>query len=186
MADSTITGLSAATLPLVGNELFACDQSSTTVNVSAAQLNGGYQPSTVIVSGSDFTTTSTSLVNVTGLSLALAASSTYQFESLLFGLSSSAAGLGVGANFTGTGSPTCAFFVTGGTSGTGTVIGFLTAFNSPGTGFLIASNQLGPLWMKGFVKTDTGGANLVIQALKTTSGTATIKIGSSLTVWKMA
>jgi len=40
MADSTITGLPAATVPLTGSELIPCDQGGTTKNVAAGDLRG--------------------------------------------------------------------------------------------------------------------------------------------------
>lgn len=138
--------------------------------------------SSLVVSGSNFTTTSTSLVDITGLvTPTLSVATLYEFECVLYVNSSSAAGMAVGVQQSGTGSGQIGVW-----TGTSTLLA--------ATGLAIGSNVLntagatcvtitgdGQITFKGFVKTGSSGSPTIsMKALKTTSGTATVYTGSVL------
>jgi hypothetical protein len=154
---------------------------ATGTNVVSAQ-NTRNNWTSHVVSGADFTTTSTSLVDITGLVTAtLSTATTYEFECVLTVNSSSTAGMAVGVQQSGTGSGQ-----TGVWSGTAT--------NAAATGLAIGSNTLntagaacvlvngdGTITIRGFIKTGSSGSPTIsMKVLKTTSGTATVRIGSVL------
>jgi len=135
---------------------------------------------TLVVSGSNYTNATTGLTDITGLvSGTLAVATLYEFEAKLYVNSSSTAGMQVAAQQTGTGSGQIGVW-----SGDAT--------NAAATGLAIGSNALGTqgaacvlvngdgiITIRGFIKTGSSGSPTIkLQALKTTSGTATVYIGS--------
>lgn len=137
---------------------------------------GGW--TTLAVSGSNFTTTSNTLVNITGLSFSATASTLYEIECTLRVGSSSAAGIQIGLNSTG-GSPTVAFSTIGnGSTGANMVTSGQQA-NNTAQGTAMATNSqiiLQKVWA--LVNSGTGSPTISLRILKTTSGTATVYIGS--------
>ncbi len=149
-------------------------------NWTSTTNTGGW--TTLKVAGSNYTNATTSLTDVTGLvSATLSTATLYEFEAVLYVNSSSTAGMQVAVQQTGTGSGQIGVW-----SGTAT--------NAAATGLAIGSNALntagaacvlvngdGQITMKGFIKTGSSGSpTILIRALKTTSGTATILIGSTM------
>ncbi len=156
------------------------------VTSASSGVSNGYWDSTVEVSGMDATTTSTSLVNITGLTFSAAINSVYEIEADLFcstsadtsgmkfGVQYSAAGASVGATTTGT--------FTSSSAGSSSIVALNSATSNT---YLTTGSQLGDLTIKGHVTTGANTGNITIQFLKVSSGTATVKIGSVLKVKKM-
>lgn len=147
---------------------------------------------TMKVSGSDATTTGQSLVDVTGLTYPLAANSTYLFKATLLctttavtsGTEYGVANTGATANV----GMTTSFFATGFTNAAGVGPGAVYtvgATNTATSPFLLGSGQTGVVTMEGFVTTLGGPPTLAIRHLKVTSGTSTVKVGSTLEVLKV-
>lgn len=142
------------------------------------------------VSGSDFTTTSTSLVDITGLiTSTLSLSTKYEFEAtLICGTSVSVNGIRFGTNVTV--APTFVytqFF--GSTNSASNINGQLATgtdannVTSGGVAFLQTSAQQGLVYIKGVFETEGSGSPVFsLRVLKVTSGTATVFIGSKLKI----
>ena len=134
------------------------------------------------VSGSDFTTTSASLVAITGLTTGtLVASTLYEFEVNLYVNCTGTAGLQMAIG----GSLLVVVFsgqATAGTSTTLIAIGQNTAGTATAT-FLTAAID-GVATVKGFFKTNAGSA-ILVDILRLTSGTAKVYIGS-IFKWRKA
>lgn len=138
------------------------------------------------VTGSNATTTSASLVDITGLSVALSASTTYEVEVWLsvnnsadtngiqFALQYSAVGATVEAQLIGT------------FTATAVRTDRLSAFNTAsGNRYVQASGIDGVISIKGAVTTGVNAGNLTAQYQKPTAGTATVRVGSFLKVTKI-
>jgi hypothetical protein len=129
------------------------------------------------VTGSDFTTTSTALVDITGLvSPTLVNAATYEIAVVGMVKSSSNAGLTLGVHGGGSGSAATCFvqvvFVQSRIS--------IVAIDTASTAISTSSNQ-GTIILKGFVTTrDAGTATISVQVAKVTSQTATVYIGTTL------
>jgi hypothetical protein len=134
------------------------------------------------VAGSDFTTTSTSLVDVTGLiSGTLATATLYEFEAVLYVNSTSTAGMAVGVQQSGTGSGQIGTFA--GTATSGAATGAAIASNALNTASApcVLVNGDGSITINGHIKTGSSGTPTIsCKVLKTTSGTAKVYIGSVL------
>jgi len=140
--------------------------------------------SIVKVSGSDVTTTGQTLVDVTGLTAALVANSTYEFEAVLYcKTSADTTGTQYGVNFDAAGA-SCVTTLFGQVTGTGTNGAANNVFNTANGTFLTTSGQVGFITVKGFVITGANAGNMTIQHKKVTSGTSTVKTGSLLKVRK--
>jgi hypothetical protein len=147
-----------------------------------------FQPTYALVTTTQ-TTTSTSLVDIPGLSVALSPSSTYEFEAVLTVASSSTAGTNYGINYTGTGTNTVEALIDGNVdlgAGGHTLFQRISALNtSPTNTYNLVTNDGGML-IKGTITTGaTAGGNLTVQFKKVTSGTATVYKGSMLKVIKI-
>lgn len=143
--------------------------------------------SIVQVAGSDATTTGQSLVDITGLSVALLANSKYEVEAVLWvGTTAVTTGCRYGVNFSAAGA--AAYMVyTGATTATAGATSSTNALNTAcGTAFLTTSAMLGMVIIRGMVVTGANAGNLTIRHLKVTSGTSTVKTGSMLKVRKVA
>lgn len=151
-----------------------------------AALNTRTNWTTFVVSGSDATTTSTTLVDITGLvSGALAASTKYEVECWLdVGTSAVTTGTGYGLQTNGTGAVGLVVALIMGTSTTNAMIEVTQS--APGAaqaGFLTTSSASGVIYIHGFVTTrSTGTITISCQHLKTTSGTSTSRVGSKMSI----
>lgn len=123
-------------------------------------------------SGSNFTTTSTSLVDVTGLiTPTLANSTTYEIEVEGSAQSSSAAGLKFGIHGGGSGSAATCFCV----GQSAAVVFSLPAIDTANNNALLTGTTQQVIRVRGFVTTrSTGTATISFQVQKQTSGTATV------------
>ena len=136
------------------------------------------------VSGSNATTTGQSLVDITGLTVALAINSTYEFEAVLsvasteatngceYGVQYSVANGGVEAQIHGTLAATTA------------ESNRINVLNTATPAFVKVAGD-GGIIIKGIVTTGANAGNLTIQHLKVVSGTSTVYINSYLRVIKI-
>jgi hypothetical protein len=138
------------------------------------------------LTGSDVTTTGQSLATITGLSQALAANAVYEFETVLFcAVTAVTTGNKYGVNFDQSGSTIIA-----GLQGALTTAAdkseLITALNTASGAYLTTSAQTGKVSIRGIITTGANAGNLIIQHLKVTSGTSTVKIGSFLKTTRIA
>jgi hypothetical protein len=136
------------------------------------------------VTGSNVTTSSTSLTDIAGLSFTAVSGAKYEFEAVLsVGTTNVTTGTGYGVNYSVAGSSIEAQ-ITGYKTATTSMTLRISAFNSPASGFLAVSNALGGVIIKGVIVTASAG-NLTIRHLKTTSGTSTVYVNSFLKVTRV-
>ena len=141
-------------------------------------------PVYVSVYGSDVTTTGQTLVAITGLSVALSSSATYEFEAVL-GVSTSAVTTGCEYGVNGPSGSTITAVISGSYTTTASVMARITAANTPTGALLTTSAQSGGVIIKGTIAIKSTAGNITIQHLKVTSGTSTVFAGSSLKVTRI-
>lgn len=188
-----ITELAAAS-SVVGTDVLpvVVDPGGTPVTkkVTVANLLAGVTASLPVyarVSGSNVTTTGQSLVDITGLSVALAANSVYDFEAVLsVGTSAVTTGTRYGVQFSAAGaSVECTLHGT--RVANTTTSERITALNTAtATAYLAATSIQGAVLIRGILTTGSNAGNLTIQHLKVTSGTSTVYINSFLKVTKIS
>lgn len=136
------------------------------------------------VTGSNATTTSTTLVDVTGMSVALSVNSVYEFVANITGNGADSNGVKFGVNYSAAGA-TVEAGIYADVAGTGTRTRRINALNSAtAQSFFTSSNDVAAL-IQGTITTGANAGNITIQHLKGTSGTATIYVGSYLKVTKI-
>ena len=159
-------------------------------NLSWSNAAGIGIPTYAFVTGSNFTTTATSLTNITGLSVALVAGAKYEIEAVMSDSASSNKWLNFGVNYTGTG--TLAGIVNGlvdlGANGHDLCIQ-LSAFNtaylpSGANGFCGVTGVKGGVLIHGIVTTTTAGS-VTIEVENLGAQTATIYTGSFIKVTRI-
>lgn len=143
--------------------------------------------STKFVSGSNVTTTSQTLVDITGLSFAALANSVYEIEAVLLCTTSAVTtGTKYGVQFSTAGASFIGL-ISGTGATTAVVDNSINALNTANaTALNTTSSATALVIIKGFVTTGVNAGNITIQHLKVTSGTSTVKIGSTLKVRKVA
>jgi hypothetical protein len=143
----------------------------------------GSSGTTSRVSGSDFTTTNTTLTDITGLTFAASASTLYEVEVMLRVNSTDTSGLNFGFNFSAAGASIAwVCTVTNGSGSVATVGG--TTLNSGGGLFNVVAKD-GIITGRAWVLVGVNAGNITAKILKGTSGTATVYIGSRMTVTSM-
>lgn len=138
------------------------------------------------VATSDATTTGQSLVDVTGLVVSVLHGAVYEFEAhLLTVASADTNGMEVGVNVTQT--PVTVEATAQGNTATTTIAAVGIQANNTATAAFNTSNAgKGHIFIKGFVATHaTLDGSLSIRHLKVTSGTSTVKVGSTLKIRKV-
>lgn len=134
------------------------------------------------VNGSNVTTTSTTLVAITGLSLALRANVTYEVEAVLFTKTSSDnTGIKYGINYSQAGASVLAT-INGSRNGITSATDNWEAFNTQSFTFMILTDQDGSMIIKGIVTVGANAGDLTLQHAKVTSGTSTVYPGSYMKV----
>lgn len=130
----------------------------------------------------DFTTSSTSLVDITGLSVRLEAYSIYQFNVHLLANSNTTAGSNYGINFSAAGATLAASILGRWTANTDRWDNRLIAFNTAASiaSFTGTSNSSGAIELKGIVVVGANAGDLTIQCQKLTSGTTIVYMYSFL------
>lgn len=143
---------------------------------------------TEVKTTADHTGISTSATNVApasgpALTVALLATSVYEFEALLIVDSSSTAGLNVGAAYSGT-ITTVAQETIG--EGSGTFVGAASHASGPtGGAYAVVATTKVMVRIRGWIRTN-GAGNLTAQLKKLTSGTAGCYAGSVIRARKLA
>lgn len=134
------------------------------------------------VTGSDATTTGQTLVDVTGLSLPLAANRTYKIAAMLTATTSAVTtGIKYGVQFSAAGAAVEAGIIGSSSATTATTAERISALNTATTNaFLLGSAQSGTVWIVGTLTVGANAGNVTIQHLKVTSGTSTVKVNSFL------
>jgi len=181
-----------------GNSITAAEEQTLTNNLKAGRIvfwrknangsisseDGNPAVSTYArVTGSNVTTSSTSLADITGLSVALAANSIYEFEACLSVASSSSAGNKYGVNFSAAGA-TVEGQESGMNAATGMRTARISALNTAGSVMPVAAADAA-VRLHGIVSTGDNAGNLTVQHLKVTSGTATVYVNSFLKVTRI-
>jgi hypothetical protein len=189
----TASGLTAGTVTTNANltgDVTSSGNATTIASASETTVSnntGGWKE--YKVSGSDATTTGTTLVDVTGLVTGtLSTSSNYEFEATLWCTTSAVTtGTKYGVNVTGTGSPAAyAVYIGAVTSTTGATTSTNALNTADATAFLTTSGANGMIVIRGIFVTGTGSPAFSIKHLKVTSGTSTVKVGSTLRIRKIA
>lgn len=159
------------------------DDADVTVTYPTTELEWD----TIVVTAADATTTGQALVDVTSMTAAVKAASTYEFEAVLQVVASADTnGMEVGVNLTQT-PVTVVATVTGNTTTTTAASVVIVANATATAAFNTSSAGKGLILVKGTVVTHATLASVLsIQHLKVTSGTSTIKKGSSFKVRKVA
>jgi hypothetical protein len=132
------------------------------------------------VSGSDFTTTSTSLVDITGLTVACLANTLYEVDAMCRLLTSADAnGMSFGLHYSGAGSPAVCVLIFC-TSSAVAVMGSeaKAAMDSASGPWMTFAGGVGMFLVRGWFLAGSGAGNLTLRVLKATSGTATVRVGS--------
>ncbi|OFY07649.1 MAG: hypothetical protein A2W99_15080 [Bacteroidetes bacterium GWF2_33_16] len=159
---STLPNGVTATTQTFGNN-------STAVATTAFVANANY---TYAILPALQSTTSTTLVNIPGLSATLEANATYEFEVVIAAASSSNAGNKYGVNFTGTGARVESQLF--GNIDPSSVGGeSVWIFNTQTDYAYVTYNGYGNIRIQGLVSTSTDSGTFTIQQSKVTSGTAT-------------
>lgn len=140
------------------------------------------------VAGSDFTTSSASLVDVTGMiSGALSSGATYEFDVVLrYTGGADAAGMKIGLHPGGSsGSPTLfSNILANNTSATAAAVSSMNAIDTSTATLMAYASAEGIILCHGFFVARTTSPTFSVQVLKVTSGTCTIRIGSTLRIKK--
>lgn len=132
---------------------------------------------------SNFTTTSTTAVDVTGLSgVTLAASKRYEFELVLYCGSSSTAGIKISINTDATSSPDASCIVIGTTTDVAAGVQTLNGFDVLSSALITGAGGAGTIVVKGHVTWSGSGGNFNVRTAKVTSGTSFINAGSTLKI----
>lgn len=155
---------------------------SNELSILLAGVGGG---TTSKVTGSDFTTSSLTLVDITGLTFSAAASKLYEVDVLLRMQVTTTAGGQFGMQYSAAGA-TGHFMYNGGQSATAQIsqCQILGSVNAGAFG-LVANTDI-VIRIKGFVVTGANTGNITVQGLKVTSGTLTVYKGSRMTVTLLA
>lgn len=141
------------------------------------------------VVSADATTTGQTLVDVTGLTNNVSANATYRFKATLLCTTTAVTtgteyGIALTGGATGTGLTTF-FNATGFTNAAGVGPGAVYtvgATNSATPAFLQGSGQTGVVVLEGFFTTAGGTPTVAVRHLKVTSGTSTVKVGSTFEI----
>lgn len=138
----------------------------------------------VVQTSQDRATTNTTATDVPDLSIALEASSVYEFEAILRVASSSTAGCKYAIQFSAAGAAAYAIY-TGATAATTAAVTATNALNSLEATAFIAAAIDGLVVIRGLVFTGVNPGNFTIRQAKVTSGTATVRANSTLKVRKV-
>lgn len=171
----------------MGNKIIKNGVIVDSASDATTYVSGDLAWDSVATTAADVTTTGQALVDITGLTAPVAAASTYEFEAhLLTVASADTNGMEVGVNVTQT--PVTVEGEARGNTATTTIASVGIQANATATAaFNTTSAGKGHVVVKGFVTTHaTLAGTLSIQHLKVTSGTSTIKKGSTFKVRKVA
>jgi hypothetical protein len=144
------------------------------------------KPNRSFVSGSNATNATTTLADITGLSVALAINSVYEFEAhLVLGTSADTDGTGYAVQYSAAGATVEAGFIGSANGVAGAKTLRINAFNTSTVACLVTNAQTGVATIKGIVRTGANAGDLTIQHKKFVAGTSTVYIDSFLKVTKI-
>ena len=130
--------------------------------------------------------TSTTLIDIPGLSLSLEANSNYYIMFFLdCYVSADTYGSGYGLNLSNTTGATLRGLLSGATTATTNKTVDCSGFNTASSGWLTTASQYGGVQYTGLLVTGTTAPVLTIKQLKTTSGTASVYSRSTLIAIKL-
>ena len=181
--DGNLAGyVSQAAYSLLGN---STGSTATPVANSIIQVVNMLSPA-AFVSGSNATTTTQTLSNITGLTIPCVAVGTYVFEAVLMCLTSADVnGIQFGVQYSVAGGSVVAQCSGALTTATAQSV-MISALNTATASFMTSSAQTGGILICGTFFSTTTAGNLTIQFLKPTAGTATVYIGSYLQATRIA
>ena len=156
------------------------DDASAAAQVATLGLN----PPTFARCTADRTTTGQALADITDLSIALLANTTYVFDAVLMVASSSAAGNQYGVQFSAAGA-TVEAQCTGTLLAASQQCARINALNTATIAF-VTSGAAGGIRITGTIAVGANAGNLTIRHLKVTSGTSTVRAHSTLEARKVA
>ncbi|MGD9643532.1 MAG: hypothetical protein AB7V08_12420, partial [Elusimicrobiales bacterium] len=143
-------------------------------------------PAYARVTTSDVTTTVQTLTDITGLSVALAASAVYEFEANLSCAGDTGTdGNSYGVNFSGAAGATLEASLYAPPTSTTMKTERINALNTASSAYFTTASQSGGVLIKGIIATNGDTGNLTIKQLKVTTGTATVRVGSYLKVTRV-
>ena len=148
-------------------------------------LDTNYWDTFVQVSGSDFTTSSTSLVNITGLTFPALANAKYEIEIVLATQSSDTNGLKVAVNFSAAGATGAFNTVGGGVVAVGAGVSGNVFGTAEPSAFVSVAATTATVWSEAIVVIGANAGNITATILKVTAGTATVFIGSVMKIKKL-
>lgn len=149
---------------------------------SAAAAGGG--GTTVKVTGSDFTTTNSTMTDITGLTFAATANKRYEVDVLLTGNGSDTNGCRFDLQYSAAGA-TGGFMIQGCTA-TGAVTLAAGAIGSgPSTNYWADTSTDLPMWLKTIISIGANTGNITVRVRKVTAGTVTVRVGSRMTVTQL-
>jgi|GEM_PF-7013579 len=143
-------------------------------------------PAYARVTTADVTETGQTLVNITGLSVALAASAVYEFEANLSCAGDTGTdGNQYGVDFSGAAGATLEASLYAPPTSTTMKTERINAVNTASSAYFTTASQSGGVLIKGIISTNGDTGNLTIKQLKAVSGTATVYVGSYLKVTRI-
>jgi len=133
----------------------------------------------------DNSTTSTSLVDITGLVAALQANSVYEFEAIIFGRSSTSAGSNFGLNFSAAGASVQAYAIGDVAAATTHNSDEISALDTP-TIAMVGGDTHHIVRIPGLVTVGANAGNFSVKHSKMTSGTDYVYASSYLRLVKIS
>jgi hypothetical protein len=140
---------------------------------------------TVAVLATQQDSTSTSAVDIPGLTAALLANTMYEFDILLEVQSSSGAGLRTGINFSAAGAAAEHYWAGLQTATAANQAVGITLGTTPNQAWMAVATTPGVVKGWGVIRVGPNAGNLTVQQQKVTSGTGSILVGSQLKVRKI-
>lgn len=180
-AAACIVGSTAAGVPA---ELTAAQAKSVLAITAADVANIGSSAWAYARCTADRTTTGQALADIADLSLALLASSTYEFEAILMVASSSTAGNQYGVQFSAAGA-TVEAMISGTLAAATSRADRIAALNTA-TAAYVTSGAAGGIRVSGIIVIGANAGNLTLRHLKVTSGTSTVRAQSYMRAIKIA
>ncbi len=135
---------------------------------------------TAKVSSANFSTSNTSLTDITGLSFAASANTLYHIECDLFGQCSGTAGMVIALGFSASGA--VGQGASYGITSAGSMTSTNQALGNTSSSYWTTNATDSTAFFVGTVLTGANPGNITMKISKTTSGTVTVKINSRMTV----
>ncbi len=137
------------------------------------------------VATSDFTTTSATLVDITGLTFAAATNSLYEIEASLKAQSSDTNGMKFTVAYSAAAATGAILYL--GPAASTTFTGVTSALGTAeATALVTTATTDAIIFIKAVITTGANAGNITVQVQKVTAGTATIYVGSIMKIRKLA